>query len=240
MAVRNKNFFVDYYKTNFKIFRLVGGWIITKDTKHKKIWTTYLSVVIALSLSVNLVQLFHLFELSSIRKLAQSGYVIATACMASYKSFYIFKNRKLLLKLIDSLQEPVFLPKDKHEEALAKKPIMLHRKVQYTLILICSISVLGSMITPIFSYQERRLIFQSWYPFELKSPLIYVVIYAQQFLGDCFISYMNIYVDMIASGFTTFVGIQCDILCYNLKELKETELEDGFKNCFNHHILIWR
>lgn len=241
MFKKDNHFFTKYYKIDFMVLRCIGGWLINDETSYKLIWKIYLFTVnVLFAFLVNFVQILHLFELSNLMTFASTGYLIAVACMASIKAYYVFMNRKDFLLLIEDMKKNTFLPRNKYQATIAMKAMHSHRNTKYIIALLCTLSVIASIITPIFSYRERRLIFPAWYPFDLSSFPLYVFVYVHQVIADLYISYMNIYVELLIAGFTTFVGIQCDFLCYNLVNLTEDELEIGLRECIYHHKLILR
>lgn len=241
MNRQDENIFMKYHKNNFIFFRFIGGWILTKETRHKLVWITYLFIVnILCAVLTNLVQLLHLFQLSSLLKLVKSGFLISTSCMGSIKSYYCFRKRDELLLLIEHMQDNAFLPRNKDQEIIAIKSLKIHKRVKYFYVFICTAAIILSMITPIFSYRERRLIFPSWYPFDFTALPVYILVYVHQVIGDFYISYMNVFLDVLFAGFLNFIGIQCDFLCYELKNLREDRLEIGLRECFNSHTKILR
>lgn len=240
MSHKEKFSFINYYQTDFTIIKLSGGYIVNKKSPNKKFWQFYAIMSNIFCCSVNLAQILHLFELSSIIKLAASGYVIAVSCMGSLKAYFTFTNRNEYLNLINAFQEETFLPKNKYQEKMAKRAIGFYNNVKYKVLVVCTMSVMASMITPLFNYQERRLPFAAWYPFDISPAPLYAFVYIHQCIADCLISCMNLYTDIIVAGFTTFAGIQCDFLCDNLKNLKEHEIEEGLRECIQHHKLILR
>lgn len=237
----DEKFFLRYYKTDFKILRLIGAWLISEDTKNKAAWQFYLLTInVSFALLINLLQILHIFEFSSLVEVTSSGFLITIALMGSIKTYYIFKNKKDFLLLIDYMQEKEFLPKNPKEQALAMESLSFHRKVKYVLLIICTAAIAASMATPIFSYRERKLLFSAWYPFDLAPLPVYILVYVHQTIADFYISYMNVYLDIVVAGFTTFIGIQCDLLCYNLTNMQEDTMEVGLKECIRHHELILR
>lgn len=123
---------------------------------------------------------------------------------------------------------------------MARRDLRIFQTVKYCVISVSILSIMGSMITPMFNYEERRLIFATWYPFDTTSAQVYVLVYIHQCISDVYISFMNVYTDVIVTGFTTFAGIQCDFLCYNLCNLDEEELEAGLRECIAYHRSILR
>lgn len=236
-----ENFFLRYYKTDFKMLRLIGAWLIPEEMENKKYWKLYLFTInVLFTFLVNFLQILQIFEFSNLMQVAKSGFVITISMMGSIKTFYIFKNSKDFLLLIDYLQAEEFLPKNQKEKSLAKESLRFHRTVKNVLLLICTAAIAASMATPIFSYRERKLLFSAWYPFDLAPLPAYILVYLHQTIADFYISYMNVYLDIVVAGFTTFVGIQCDLLCDNLKNMEEDKVDVELKKCIHRHKLILR
>lgn len=236
----NFNFF-KFYSTDFSIIRIFGGYIVEEESTNRKFWVIYLVLSnILFPLIVNMAQIFHLFELTSLIKLVSSGYIIAICCMGSIKSFFIFRNRKEFLKLIIVLKYEKLLPTNLDQYIIVGNALNLYTGIKYILVTICTMSAMASMITPLFNYRERRLPFDAWYPFDLAPAPVYAFVYIHQCISDSFITYMNVYTDILVAAFTTFTGIQCDILCYNLSHLRENDIEEGLRKCIEHHKLILR
>lgn len=220
---------------------ITGGYIVNEENPNIKFWRIYLALSnMFFSVLMNLMQILHLFEVSSLTKAVASGYIIAVCCMSSVKSYLFFKHRKEVLELIAALKKDEFMPRNFEQSDMAIGSLRLYRRVKYMVLTMCTMAVMSSMITPLFSYQERRLPFAAWYPFDITSGFVYVLVYVHQCISDFYISYMNVYTDIIIAGFTTFAGIQCDFLCYNLANMREEDAEDELRECIEHHKLILR
>lgn len=236
-----ENFFLSYYKTDFKILRFIGAWLICEEMDNKVAWKVYLFTInVVFAFLINFLQILQIFGLSNLMQVTKSGFLIAISMMGSIKAYYIFGNRKEFRFLIDFVQETEFVPKNQKEKDLAEGSLNFHRTVKYVLLIICTAAIFASMAIPIFSNQERKLLFSAWYPFDLAPLPVYILVYLHQIIADFYISYMNVYIDIIVAGFTTFVGIQCDLLCNNLTNMDENRLEVELKKCIHHHKLILR
>lgn len=233
--------FINHYSTDFKIIKIAGGYLVNDESPNIKFWRLYLAISnMFFPVLLNTLQILHLFEVSSLTKAVASGYIIAVCCMGSVKSFLIYKHRKEFLELTASLEKDKFMPRNTEQSRMASESLELYRRVKYMVLIMCTMSVMSSMITPIFNYRERRLPFAAWYPFDITPGGIYVLVYVHQCISDFYISYMNVYTDIISAAFATFVGIQCDFLCHNLVNMKEEEAEDELRKCIEHHKLILR
>lgn len=235
------NIFLEYYNKDFFSIKIFGGFTLIANDPHNKYWMIYLMFVnFFFPLLVNMAQVINLFQLSDLIKLASSGYIVAIACMGSFKSFLLFKNRVQLAELMNLLKNDKFLPKSNVQRMIVRKELGFHKTVKTVLLTICTMSVMASVITPVFNYQDRRLPFAAWYPFDITPMPIYVLVYIHQSITDFYNTYMNVYTDIIIAGFTTFVGIQCDILCDDFINMKTEEGELALKKCIEHHELILR
>lgn len=237
----NKFFFMNYYKNDFEIFRLIGGWLIPKETKHKKLWMVYLfTVIVVFGFLVNGVQVLHIFEITNLVEMVTTGFITTIALMGSIKAFFVFKNREDLLLLVNSMKAEIFLPRNRIEEKIALKSLNFHKKVKYVSVVLCTAAILASMLTPIFKYSKGGLIFQAWYPFDITPQPLYVLVFMHQAIADFYLSYMNVYLDLVVAGFTTFVGMQCDILCHKLENMEEYGSDIELNKCIDHHKMILR
>lgn len=238
---RNKFTFINYYRRDYTIIKIVGGFLLNDETPNKTLWSIYLIISnLFFPVLVNMAQIFHLLEISSIMKIATSGYIIAVCCMGSAKSYLIFKHRKDVLSLISSLKEEKFMPRNHEQSKMAYQSLTVYSRVKYVVLVVCTMSTMSAMLTPLFNYRERRLPFTAWYPIDITPGPIYVLVYLHQCISDFYITYMNVYTDIISAGFMTFAGIQCDFLCNNLVNMKEEEAAEALRECIEHHKLILR
>lgn len=241
MKSSNNKFFINYYKNDLEIFRYIGGWLIQSDTKHKNLWIGYLFIVTVLfGFFVNCLQILHIFELANLIEVVNAGFITTISVMGSIKAFFVFKNRNKLLFLVNYMEKGIFLPKNKTEENIVMKSLNFHKKIKYTSVILCTAAIISSMMTPIFKYGKGGLIFQAWYPFDLTPQPIYVLVYLHQTIADFYLSYMNVYLDLVVAGFTTFVGMQCDLLCHKLENMGKFRSGPKLRHCIDHHQMILR
>lgn len=233
--------FTDYYKTDLAILRALGAAIIESGNTNKKLWYIYIFVVnFGFTFLGNMTEIIHLFEIESITKLAASGYVISSTLLANIKPLFLFINRKKVLTLIDMLDEHLFLPDSEEQVHIAKQSLRFYRITKITIDTISSISVVACMTSPLIYFHERRLPFPAWYPFDIRPITTFFFIYIHQCITVFYVSFMNVYTDIMFAGMNTFIGIQCDLLCHKLNNIKEERFGEDLINHIKHHKLILR
>ncbi|XP_074034899.1 odorant receptor 10 [Leptinotarsa decemlineata] len=231
--------FNDFYSMDFCVLKYLGVWIPHATSgKYYKIYFVIINFFFCAIL--NLVQILNLFhQMDNLKKLSACGYVVAIACMANVRSYYFFKNRKELLSLLKFFSDEQFQPQNEHQISLARKSLDFYKKIKKLISTVCTISVISAVSTPVFyTKNELNLPFASWYPFAVSSPPVYQIVYLHQCIAVIYITYVNTYVDIIMAGFTTFIGIQCDLLCDTLYNVTDSQPPEGNVNilsCIAHH-----
>nr|XP_023021527.1 odorant receptor 4-like [Leptinotarsa decemlineata] len=231
--------FNDFYSMDFCVLKYLGVWIPHATSgKYYKIYFVIINFFFCAIL--NLVQILNLFhQMDNLKKLSACGYVVAIACMANVRSYYFFKNRKELLSLLKFFSDEQFQPQNEHQLSLARKSLDFYKKIKKLISTVCTISVISAVSTPVFyTKNELNLPFASWYPFAVSSPPVYQIVYLHQCIAVIYITYVNTYVDIIMAGFTTFIGIQCDLLCDTLYNVSDSQPPEGNVNilsCIAHH-----
>ncbi|XP_074034898.1 odorant receptor 10-like isoform X2 [Leptinotarsa decemlineata] len=174
-------------------------------------------------------------------KFAGCGYVVAICCMASAKSYYLAKNRRAFQILVDTLNDKIFQPKTSQQKCIAENSLRFYRTIKTVLLATCSMAVISSMTTPLLvKKNDENLPFASWYPFNVTSSPVHEVVYIHQCISCIYISYINIYADIMISGFTTFIGLQCDMLCdemATMADCRKIEYSVGEFVEYHRHIL---
>ncbi|KAG5899378.1 hypothetical protein JTB14_036867 [Gonioctena quinquepunctata] len=216
--------FYSYFQTDFTRLKYLGVWMINEKSKHPKFQMAYVFIInILFTCIVNLVQVINFFkQTESLEKFAGCGYVVAISCLGTAKSFYIFKNRREFQILVETLNDEVFQPRNMQQKIMTESSLNFYKNVKTTLLAMCTTAVISSMTTPLLHKKnDENLPFASWYPFDVKSSPVYELVYIHQCVSDFYISYVNIYVDIMISGFTTFIGLQCDMLCEELCNMED-------------------
>lgn len=182
----------------------------------------------------NVIQFINLcYTSDSLKSVASSGYVIAVCFMSNIKSFYIFRNRLHFEEIITALKDDGFQPKNSVQLQLIEKALNSYSRVKKFLLITSSISVFSALTTPLFYKKNSQdLPMSAWYPFDISTTFIHTIVYIHQCLSVFYVSYTNIYVDIIFAGLATFITVQCDLLCDNLKNIPK---ENTLFQCILHH-----
>lgn len=82
---------------------------------------------------------------------------------------------------------------------------------------------------------HNGLPFAAWYPFDISNSLYYEIVRFHQIISVLFTASVSVYSDILMSGLTTFIGIQCDFISNNFTELDEDYLNDNVLNATVQH-----
>ncbi|RZC34801.1 7tm 6 domain containing protein [Asbolus verrucosus] len=87
----------------------------------------------------------------------------------------------------------------------------------------------------------------AWYPYNTKQSPIYEITYAYQAVSTWILVSTDVNIDMFLAALMMYVGAQCNILCDNLRNLKNCYTENGWFDfndnligCIKHHKEILR
>ncbi|KAJ3636037.1 hypothetical protein MTP99_008883 [Tenebrio molitor] len=83
--------------------------------------------------------------------------------------------------------------------------------------------------------RSYSLPFPAWYPFNVKSSPAYELTYLHQLISHIFIATGGCNVDMLVIALMMYVGVQCEILCDDLKNLDPRDFTGSLKSCIRHH-----
>ncbi|RZC32999.1 7tm 6 domain containing protein, partial [Asbolus verrucosus] len=95
----------------------------------------------------------------------------------------------------------------------------------------------GSITVQIFLYcwfgneveiKQHHLPFAAWYPFDEQMSPLFEITYIHQVLSSWVLAITTLNMDMLIVALMVYTGAQCDILCDDLRNLRDSE-----KSCFN-------
>lgn len=223
-----------YFKSDFTRLKIFGVWI-NDGTKKPRLYPLYFCVInVLFTLFFNVLQVINLcYTSDGLKSVASSGYVIAVCFMSNIRSFYIFRNRLHFEEIATALNDDILQPKNNFQLILIEEALNFYLRIKTFLLVTCSISVFSALTTPLFYKKiDQNLPMSAWYPFDTSTFLMHTVVYVHQCISVFYVSYINIYVDIVFAGLATFIALQCDLLCDNLtKILKENSLNE----CVTHH-----
>ena len=109
------------------------------------------------------------------------------------------------------------------------------------------ISPLSWVILPFLdnSVKMGELCIEEWYPYNVKILIFNELTYLYQCVASCYFCTGIVNIDLLIAALMTHFGIQCDMLCDNLKELQSTSktqhnFSKKFVSCVEHRRQILR
>ncbi|RZC35812.1 7tm 6 domain containing protein, partial [Asbolus verrucosus] len=230
-------------RLNIFILKLVGLWPKGNESYKFNFYTLY--AIISITLFVyghNITQTLNiLFVLNDLEALTGTIVISLTLSLAIIKTYCIIRNMPTLKKLMIILNSGIFQPKSIHQKNLVKSNLKEWKMFYMVFLIITWNTVLFYITFPIFdkSIKEYRLPLMAWYPYDTKISPSYEITYIYQIMGTFFVAMSNINIDTLIAALNMYVGAQCDILCDNLRNLRNEpfpdDIDEEFMNCINHH-----
>ncbi|RZC37207.1 7tm 6 domain containing protein, partial [Asbolus verrucosus] len=216
-------------KINILILKLVGLWPHEDESYKFNLYTFY--AIISINFLINghnFFQTMNIFVVyPDLEALAETIFVTITDLLASVKVYYFTRNMGQLKKLMVELNSEIFQPKSE-EQMILVRPGLFSWKMTYvgfwtpvatTLFLWASFPIMDG------SVKEYRLPFSAWYPFNTKISPWYELTYLHQVVSIWFMATANVNMDTLIAALMMYTGVQCDILCDNLRNLSGVEGE---------------
>jgi hypothetical protein len=91
--------------------------------------------------------------------------------------------------------------------------------------------------------KDRRLPFSAWYPYNTKISPLYEITYLYQVISVWCLAIANLNMDTLIAALMMYIGCQCDILCDDMKNLRnsvESDFNRKLLDCIEHHKTILR
>ena len=177
-----------------------------------------------------------------LQALAAIIFVLLTDWLETLKVCYFVRNMKILKALMGELQCAEFQPNKHQQEKLLPANTKPWTIIYYTITILSVGTVTCWSIFPIVdgSYQEFRLPFFAWYPYNTKVAPMYQITYLYQVFSIWFLAISNVNMDTFLAALMTFVSSQCDILCDNLRNVSSDDFNRKMVACIKHHKKIVR
>ncbi|RZB39894.1 7tm 6 domain containing protein [Asbolus verrucosus] len=180
------------------------------------------------------------FVISDLEALAATIFVSITSLMGSLKVYYFTKKIGILKRLMIDLNSAIFQPRSMNQRILVKRSLNFWKTTYGAFwVPVCSTLFFWACF-PILdgSVKQHRLPFAAWYPFDTKMSPIYEIIYIHQVVSTSITALSILNMDMLLAALMVYVGVQCDILCDDLRNLRDTEKSDyevKLLNSIEHH-----
>ncbi|XP_044254280.1 odorant receptor 4-like [Tribolium madens] len=233
-------------ETNIVVMKAVGMWpeksFFTWDFYNIFFYfmVTFLLVIHVLLQTIQMVRIiddFRLFQAAFSLALQQYNVLIKLL-------YYIVKFPKLkkFFHVLNNYQ--VFQPHNHDQEKMLESKLSAMKKYYIFLFYFMTFIAVSSLILyPIFdnlNSGERELLLICWFPYDYKTSPYYQLTYFYQSVSITFAVFIVLQIDTLALLLMTYIGLQCDLLCDNFRQLgyessKNSNIESGFVNCIKHH-----
>lgn len=230
-------------KMNIDTLRIVGLW---PDHQVYKLnfYTLYaiISVIVFIDGAI-LFQIMHLvFDKTNLESFTGPIFIILTQLLGSIKIFYYISNVGIIRHLIETLRTDMVQPAKKQLH-LIKKSLDIWKLIYVTFWTLVSMTAFLWSIYPFLdkSYLEYNLPFPARYPYDTRHSPLYEISYGHQVIGLFFVSIASLNIDTLIAALIMYIGIQCDLLCDNLKNSKPNDtLHKQIVSYIKHHQNILR
>ncbi|XP_063925944.1 odorant receptor 49b-like [Zophobas morio] len=191
------------------------------------------------------------FVYDNLEALTESIFITVTDILAWIKVYFFIRNVELRKKLIRTLTNATFQPKNLKQIHIVQPALKTWKRMYITFSVMTSYTVLIWTTFPFLdkSFKERNLPFAAWYPYDSKKSPFYELTYVYQVLGMWYLTLVTINMDTLMAALMVLIGAQCDILCNNLQTvnisrrsgfLSETSFNENLIKCIKHHREIVR
>ncbi|XP_050497835.1 odorant receptor 43a-like [Diabrotica virgifera virgifera] len=220
--------FKKFYLRDMRLLNNLGVYVPVEKKKYPMFFAFYCFMVFFFFMGIlNGAQYLYTFiNAQSIRDFAGTGYVANICSMANVKAYYIFIQRKQVMQIFDDLNCQRFQPTTEKAKKIAQKGLDFYYKANVFLTAISVVACTFSVTTPIFYPKNGGLPFATWYPFNVSSTPIHQIVYLHQTIAVYYNTLINVSGDLLVAGLSTFIGVQCDLLCYELVEGRSDSLVD--------------
>nr|CAH7736934.1 unnamed protein product [Callosobruchus chinensis] len=218
-----------YYEKDFAFIRYLGMWIPGYEDKHTPLRFMQWFTISTLTMIPNVIaeMSWCLNNTQDMKQLIGSIYLTFISMAATVKTFLVFRNRRRLALVLGWIKDDIFQPNDLKQLGIAEAAVRFHRLVKNWVIGTCCVAVSLLFVSPLLDRRsERHLPLPAATPFDYSYSPLYVIAYTYQTFSVICQAVVNIYSEVIFTSFTTFVGVQCDFICHELKYVKLLQAED--------------
>jgi hypothetical protein len=230
-------------RPNILVLKVAGLWPKGSEIYKLSLYTLYSFVFIN---GHNFFQAANIFFVyTDLEALSALIFVTITDVLASFKVYCFIQNIAILKRLLAKLDKQIFQPRNEQQRDLVQ-PSLNSWKYTYTAFCIPVFTTLVLWaIFPIMdgTVKDRRLPFSAWYPYNTKISPLYEITYLYQVISVWCLAIANLNMDTLIAALMMYIGCQCDILCDDMKNLRNSVGDDFNRkllDCIEHHKTILR
>ncbi|RZC37833.1 7tm 6 domain containing protein [Asbolus verrucosus] len=233
------------FRLNFLMLKVLGLWPPGDELYGHSFYTLYASIVTAIfqvgHIFFQTVNLY--FIRDDLQAVTGTIFILLSKTAVTLKSYCVFKNMKMLKQLMTTIESDQFQPKNNTQKKLIQ-PTIAAWKMTFWAFLILNIACLFFWsFFPIFdkTFKEFRLPFLAWYPYNYKTSPQYEFTYLYQVVATHVLAAANVSNDALIAALNMFVAAQFEILCDDLRNLRQGDQENSMdmtkklKTRINHH-----
>ncbi|XP_043264938.1 odorant receptor 94b-like [Colletes gigas] len=212
----------------------------TSPTK-KFLYTVYTIFVFLAMHTLVITQILDLvFIVDNQDDFSDNFYVTLAMIITFVKMCSMLITKKNIVTLIDTLQREPFLPMDAEEfEIRTQYDSMSENNTMTYTYAIVSYVIWMFLVTLILEFENRKLVFRAWLPFDYTSVLGFSIAFGHQIISSLICSASNVACDSLFSGLLIHIYGQFEILGYRLRHI-ERDNDDSVKQCARHHKHIYK
>ncbi|RZC43339.1 7tm 6 domain containing protein [Asbolus verrucosus] len=229
-------------KMNISLMKAGGLWPSGNDSYDLNFYALYASVLLTLFLLGHVFfQFVHVFHtLDDLQAVTGTSFILLTEMLIILKTYYLIKNMGMLKQLMLTLDNELFQPKSIEQMLLVEPSLTFWKRIYKMFWSMAMGATFFWSIFPILdnSFQDYRLPFFAWYPYNTQTSPLYEVTYVYQILCICFDSLVAIGIDTLIAALNMYTGTQFDLLCDDLRNLHDPEERDVSKKliaCIRRH-----
>jgi hypothetical protein len=230
-------------RVNILMLRVVGLWPRDDDNTRLTFYTLYAKISTFFFIYAHtLFQTINIyFVYSDMEALIGILFAMSSELVATFKISIYKRNIALLKSLMTQLSTKVPQPKNVNQIMLVRPNLKTYTVIYYTFIVSGLTTVaLWSVFPMLDSTIEYRLPFSAWYPYDAKIPPLYQLTYLYQVVSMWFMATAHVNIDTLISALLMFIGAQCDILCDDLKNIRDDKTGKCLVQCVRQYRTIVR
>lgn len=231
------------FRANYLFLRFNGLWP-KSDSYKMDIYTTYtITISIFFIYAENIFQFVNIFFIDDLNKAGNVIFIAFCEIVAVFKLHVVIGKMYLVKNLFKEMKSEVFQPLNSNQIVLARSAIKMVKNIYWLFFYVGITTLFFFSFYPILdgTYQNYRLPFAVWYPFDYKKSPLYEIMYVHQVISTFYIATLNLNVDCLISTLMGFVAAQCDILCDKFEHLQyDKKTEESLIGCVIHHQKILR
>lgn len=224
-------------RKNILALKLFGLWPVGQGYK-KIIYNAYAFISIGLfeviyvcTLAINLMYIYNDFE-----AVLRTVFVLLSEVLAVLKALCFIFNRKILEKLIKSIDEITIQNNSKKKDEISRISLTLWDQIYMSYLILCIGAVFFWFGIPFFNgnFASNKLPFLIWVPYNYNESPQYEITYMYQICSNTVLAIATLNIDTLVVAFNVFTAMQFDILVDNISNMQFLTTEK-LEYCIKFH-----